>query len=54
MLQQSSVLQNLQRITWVNGQPQCLYGDPAYPASLHLLSAFRNPGNQNQVDFNKA
>ena len=38
MVQQTQVLQNLQRIAWVNGQPQCLYGEPAYPISLHLIS----------------
>ena len=54
MLQQSNVLQDLQLIAWVNGQPLCLYGDPAYPISVHLLSPFRTPNGQNQRDFNKA
>ena len=54
MLQQSNVLQDLQSLAWLNGQPLCLYGDPAYPISLHLLSPFRNPNGQNQLDFNKA
>ena len=54
MLQQSNVLQDLQRVAWMNGKPLCLYGDLAYPINLHLLSPFRNANGQNQLDFNKA
>ena len=42
MLCESGLLTDLQRVAWINGQPLCLYGDPAYPISLHLQAPFRN------------
>lgn len=42
MLYQSGLLTDLQRYAWANGQPLCIYGDPAYPLSLHLQAPFRN------------
>ena len=42
MLCESGLLTDLQRAAWINGLPLCLYGDPAYPISLHLQAPFRN------------
>ena len=54
MLNESGLLQQLQQVAWSNAQPLCLYGDPAYPVSLHLQSPFRNANlSQAQQDFNK-
>ena len=55
MLQQSGVQGELQRNAWYNGQPLCIYGDPAYPLSLHLQTPHRTPNlTQAQQDYNKA
>ena len=55
MLQQSGVQGELQRNAWYNGQPLCVYGDPAYPLSLHLQTPHRTPNlTQAQQDYNKA
>lgn len=45
MLYHSGLLTDLRRSAWsaANGQPLCIYGDPAYPLSLHLQAPFRNP-----------
>ena len=42
MLQQTGLLNDLRRAAWYNGEPLCLYGDPAYPLGLHLQAPFRN------------
>ena len=42
MLQESGVLDNLRRVAFYNGDPLCLYGDPAYPLGVHLQVPFRN------------
>lgn len=42
MLQETGVLRNLRRIAFYNGDPLCLYGDPAYPLGVHLKAPFRN------------
>ena len=42
MLQQTGLLNDLRRVAWYNGEPLCLYGDPAYPLGLHLQAPFRN------------
>lgn len=42
MLQESGVLDNLRRVAFYNGDPLCLYGDPAYPLGVHLQAPFRN------------
>ena len=31
MLHESGLLNDLQGVVWFNGQPLCIYGDPAYP-----------------------
>ena len=41
MLADSGLLQHLQQHAWNNQQPLCIYGDPAYPLSVHLQSRFR-------------
>ena len=41
MLADSGLLQQLQQHAWHNQQPLCIYGDPAYPLSVHLQSPFR-------------
>ena len=42
MLAGSGLMQQLQQNTWHNQQPFCIYGDPAYPLSVHLQSPFRS------------
>ena len=43
MLGESGLLENLQQHAFSrNGQALCLYGDPAYPLTLHLQSPFRD------------
>ena len=55
MLQESGLLTQLQQFAWFNAQPLCLYGDPAYPISMHLQRPFRNANlTQNENNFNKA
>ena len=56
MLQQSGALIELQRIAWNNAHPLCIYGDPAYPLSLHIQTPYNRARNltQAQDDYNKA
>ena len=55
MLYQSGLLNDLQRHAWLNGQPLCIYGDPAYPLSLHLQAPFRDAQMTPQMtQFNKS
>ena len=42
MLQETGVLCDLPRIAFYNGDPLCLYGDPAYQLGVHLQAPFRN------------
>ena len=42
MLQQSGILNKLRRVSFHNGYPLCLYGDPAYPLGVHLQAPFKN------------
>ena len=43
MLADSGLLNDIQRFAFsTTGQPMCLYGDPAYPLSIHLQALFRN------------
>ena len=44
MLHESGLLNDLQRVAWFNGQPLCIYGDPAYPTQIHLQALY-NEGN---------
>ena len=32
----------------------CVYGDPAYPLSVHLQTGFRNPANREEENFNQS
>lgn len=36
MLHESRLLNDLRRVAFYNGEPLCLYGDPAYPLGVHL------------------
>ena len=39
----------------INGRPLCIYGDPAYPISLHVQGPFRGAQlNNAQKDFNRS
>ena len=41
ILWESNLLTNLQQVSFdTDGQPMCLYGDPAYPVDVYLLSPF--------------
>ena len=55
MLADSGLLQQLQQHAWHNQQPLCIYGDPAYPLSVHLQSSFRG-ANLNPLEerYNQA
>ena len=46
MLADSDLLQKLQQHVWFNLQPLCVYGDPAYPISVHSNDA---QGRYNKV-----
>lgn len=57
MLRESNLLHDLQQNRFNStGEPLCLYGDPVYPLSVHLLSPFfkRANLNQQQKDLNSA
>lgn len=39
----------------INGEPYCVYGDPAYPLNPHLQTPFRGANiTPNMVQYNKA
>ena len=55
MLRESGLLTELRNHAMYNGNPLCIYGDPAYPLSIHLQAPFRGmhrTPQQNQ--FNEA
>ena len=56
MLRESGLLNYLEEHCFTpNGQPLCLYGDPAYPLRAHLQAPFRNGVlTQPMKDFNKS
>ena len=55
MLQQSGLLTSLRRVAHFNGQPLCLYGDPAYPLGVHLQTPFQGRVLTPEMQaFNKA
>ncbi|XP_028411159.1 uncharacterized protein LOC114533765 [Dendronephthya gigantea] len=56
MLAQSGLLNQLQTFCFTEeGQPLCLYGDPAYPLRVHLQAPFRNAVlTQPMKEFNKS
>ena len=38
-----------------NGDPLCIYGDPAYPLRRHLLAPYQHPNlTPEEVDFNQS
>ena len=55
MLADFGLLQQLQQHAWHNQQPLCIYGDPAYPLSVHVQSFFRG-ANLNSLEqrYNQA
>lgn len=42
MLVDSGLLNDLEQYAFSDGQPMCLYGDPAYPLRVHLQAPYRN------------
>ena len=55
MLNESGLLLQLQQKAWYNGEPLCIYGDPAYPLKVHLQAPYRTANlTANQQAFNKA
>ena len=55
MLNQSGLLSDLRQVAFYNGEPLCLYGDPAYPLGVHLQGPYRNPNiSPQQMQYNQA
>ena len=56
MLRDSGLLDDLEVHAFnLNGNPLCIYGDPAYPLRVHLQTPFRNnPLTAQMQDFNKS
>ena len=55
ILQESGLLQNLRRVAHHDGQPLCLYGDPAYPLNVHLQAPSPTRGITHEMKaYNKA
>jgi len=54
LLAQSGVLQQLEQHSFrPNGEALCVYGDPAYPLSIHLQTGFRNAANGFEEEYNQ-
>ena len=55
MLQESGLLNDLQRVAWFNWQPLRIYGNPAYPMQIHSQAPYKE-GNltRDQNIYNKA
>ena len=55
MLADSGLLQQLRRYCFkANGDPLSIYGDPAYPFSVHLLTGFKGANiTQQQAIWNQ-
>lgn len=56
MLAESGFLADLERFAFSEeGQPMCIYGDPAYPLRVHLQAPFRGAVlTADMQDFNKS
>ena len=54
MLHESDLLNELRQVAFYNGQPLCLYGDPAYPLGVHLQAPYRNKLTSQITLYNKA
>ena len=55
MLHESGLLNDLRRVPFHNGQPLCLYGDPAYPLGVHLQAPFKGNNLTPQMElYNKS
>jgi hypothetical protein len=55
LLRLSNLLPKLDRHAFgMNGNPLCLYGDPAYPLRVHLQSPYPNPTTAQQAAYNKS
>ena len=50
----SSGLGELRRVAFFDGQPLCLYGDPAYPLGVHLQAPYKRNLTPQMALFNKA
>ena len=54
MLYESGLLNDLRRVAVYNGEPLCIYGDPAYPLEIHLQGPYRNPNTPEKALYNEA
>ena len=55
MLLDSGLLNDLEQHAFVDGQPMCLYGDPAYPLRVHLQAPYRRENlTPEMAAFNKS
>ena len=51
---ESGLLNDLRRVAVYNGEPLCIYGDPAYPLEIHLQGPYRNPNTPEKALYNEA
>lgn len=55
MLYETNLLNSLRQNAWSNGEPLCVYGDPAYPLNPHLQMPFKGAQiTPDMVAYNKA
>ena len=55
MLHESGLLNDLRPVVFYNGQPLCLYGDPAYALGVHLQAPYRGNHLAPQMElYNKS
>ena len=55
MLALSGLLRTLEQHSFrADGSALCIYGDPAYPLSVHIQNAFKNPASAEEDAFNTA
>ena len=55
MLHESGLLTDLRHVAFYNGDPLCLYGDPAFPLGVHLQAPFKGNNITPQMAlYNKA
>ena len=55
MLHKSGLLNDLERVVWLNVQPLCIYDDPACPMQIPLQAPYNERNlTRDQKNYNKA